>query len=63
MVRGCPSKAQRVIPGDTGPAGADGAQGPAGQDGAAGAPGRSIAAFTDATEPAGALAGDIWFEP
>lgn len=43
--------------GPAGPAGADGAEGPAGP------PGRSVATFSDATEPAAAQTGDIWFEP
>lgn len=46
--------------GPEGPAGANGAQGP---QGPSGADGHSIEVFSDASEPGGAVAGDIWFQP
>jgi hypothetical protein len=53
-------KGPKGDPGNAGPAGADGSQGP---EGPAGPPGRSVSMFSDATEPASAQEGDIWFEP
>lgn len=49
--------------GDQGDTGPTGATGPAGAIGPQGAAGRSVAVFDDASEPAGAIAGDIWFQP
>lgn len=54
------------IKGPKGDPGNAGPQGPAGESGAqgpAGTAGRSVATFTDATEPMAAQPGDIWFEP
>lgn len=56
-------KGPKGDPGDQGPAGADGAQGAQGPQGDPGTAGRSVAVFTDATEPGSAQSGDIWFEP
>ena len=53
-------KGPKGDPGNAGPAGERGPEGPAGSPGS---PGRSVATFTDASEPAGAETGDIWFEP